>query len=161
MTNEPRPGRKDWKPKHYDFIHRLANGEKIGAAWKAACNGPGSHASRWCSQHRREIDLYLAEMREEARRLSVLSLAEKRDFLARVVRTPIGQVDEKSDLCQEITDDEDPASGRSKRKIKMPDKLRAIDLDAKLAGELQPETKPVADALTLILDQIRNGYGKK
>ena len=65
---------------------------------------------------------------EEGRRF--LSLLEKRAYLAMVVRTPIGEIDEKSPLCQAVE------WGKNGRKIKMPDKLRALELDAKLAGEL-------------------------
>ena len=110
----------------------------------------------WWKRNETEALAYVDEIREDARQQAVLTLAEKRAFLASVVRTPIGEVDEKSTLCQEISDEEDPATGRSRRRVKMPDKLKAIDLDAKLSGELKPETQPVADALAQIMDQIRN-----
>lgn len=62
-----------------------------------------------------------------------LSKHEKRAFLARIVRTPIGDVSAASDLCQEHTVTE------GMTKVKMPSKLQAIELDAKLAGELGQE----------------------
>jgi hypothetical protein len=64
-----------------------------------------------------------------------LTLDQKREFLARVVNTPAGEIDESSPLCQ-AADFAESASGSS-RKLRMPDKLRALELDAKLAGELR------------------------
>ena len=59
-----------------------------------------------------------------------LTASERREYLARIVRTPIGLVNEQSDLCQyaEFTE--------QGRKIKMPDKLTALKLDAQLCGDL-------------------------
>ena len=59
-----------------------------------------------------------------------MMLIQKREYLARVVMTPVAQVNEESDLCQ-----------RFKRTARvyvkaMPDKLRAIELDSQLAGDL-------------------------
>lgn len=71
--------------------------------------------------------------------LPVLSLAEKREFLRSVVKTEVGKIDENSPLTQSykrrVSTDK---NGQSTEEIefKMPDKLRAIELDAKLAGEL-------------------------
>lgn len=61
----------------------------------------------------------------------VLSIEEKRNFLARCVRTPIGEIDHTSDLCQERTFIEGQED--TSVKVKMPDKLRAIQLDNDLA----------------------------
>ncbi len=51
--------------------------------------------------------------------------------MAKVVRTPVGEVDERSELAQEIEHKPDGT-----RKIKMPNKLDALTLDARLCGEL-------------------------
>ena len=86
-----------------------------------------------------------------------LTLRHKREYLYRVVTTAIGEVREDSDLCQahkSITSD----SGGSEE-YKMPDKLRAIELDAKLAGELREEVKVEAgDGLAALMIRIRNGH---
>lgn len=69
----------------------------------------------------------------------VLSLAEKRTFLRSVVTTPIGQVDENSPLAQSVkrraitTRNGDTCH---EAEIKTCDKLRALELDARLAREL-------------------------
>jgi hypothetical protein len=62
-----------------------------------------------------------------------LSIMEKRKFLARIVRTPAGAVTKDSDLCQEWSESSTDAG--SCMKIKMPDKLKAIQIDNDLAGE--------------------------
>jgi len=63
-----------------------------------------------------------------------MSLEERRLFLAAIVRTPIGRVDETSPLCQFFR------RTKGGLHITMPDKLRAIELDARLAGELKGNT---------------------
>ena len=107
---------------------------------------------------------------------AVLTLAEKRQYLRRVVLTAIGDVDPSSDLCQSYKRREEGGDrGRLKRgqeesgneehepeaeviEIKMPDKLRAIELDARLAGELNTELKLEAgDGLAELLGLIRSG----
>lgn len=64
----------------------------------------------------------------------LMSVAERRAFLAAIVRTPVGQVQEGSPLAEEMKMD-----AKGSISVKMPCKLRAIELDAKLAGELTPE----------------------
>lgn len=69
-------------------------------------------------------------IQRKAAKSAVLSIEEKREFLARVVRTPIGEVDETSDLCHSME-----ISDSGGRKYKMPDKIAAIKADNDLAGE--------------------------
>lgn len=71
-------------------------------------------------------------MQAKSESAAVLSLSEKRTFLRCVVQTPIGAVDENSVLAQTLKRGE---TG-DVREIRMPDKLRALELDARLAGEL-------------------------
>jgi hypothetical protein len=62
-----------------------------------------------------------------------LDWAERRRYLARIVRTPICEVSPKSDLCQEYK--EIPTEYGTAIQVKMPNKLQAVIEDAKLAGE--------------------------
>lgn len=64
----------------------------------------------------------------------VLSHQEKRAWLAKVVRTPVGEVDQQSPLCQSYKITE------GLTEYKMVDKLKALELDARLAGELKEQT---------------------
>lgn len=63
----------------------------------------------------------------------VLSIAEKRAFLARVVRTSAGRVRRNSRLVQEWS--ETMSEGGTTTKVRIPDKLAAIKLDNDLAAE--------------------------
>ena len=101
-----------------------------------------------------DIKQRVAEIQSKTEGKAVLTIAQKREFLRRVVVTPIGQVDEESDLCQaaEYSD--------TGRKFKMPDKLRAIELDAKLAGEFTEKVEIKSDGLLELLQAIRGGKAK-
>lgn len=71
---------------------------------------------------------------------TLLTTAERRSFLAMVVRTPIADIDDTSPLAQSV-EYELKGAGRDKEgrmvmKVKTPDKIRASELDAKMAGEL-------------------------
>ncbi|CAB4186553.1 hypothetical protein UFOVP1329_25 [uncultured Caudovirales phage] len=69
---------------------------------------------------------------------SVLTLKEKREFLARVVRTPIGNIDHTSDLAQghkeEVNGGEEMPT-IWKTKIRTIDKIAAIKIDNDLAEQ--------------------------
>lgn len=78
---------------------------------------------------------YVVELRKELEERSkserFLSIEEKRAFLAKIVRTPVGDLHPDHELVQEMK------IGRDGTTLKMPPKLQAIELDAKLAGELR------------------------
>ena len=77
----------------------------------------------------------MEKVAKEAEEKAVLTGIERRQFLASVVRTPIGQLDENSPLVQSIERRTTPDGGESV-KLTMSDKLKAAELDAKLTGEL-------------------------
>lgn len=82
-----------------------------------------------------EIQAEIQALRDQADALAgsaVMSLVERRAFLAAIVRTPVSQITADSPLAQEMK-----ADGKITQ-VKMPCKLRAIELDAKLAGEVGP-----------------------
>jgi phage terminase small subunit len=85
---------------------------------------------------------YYKKLREKSFEKDVLSLAEKRAFLARAVRTPVGEINEGSDLAQEVTYSEGKEG--SSRKVKVVDKLRAIEIDSKIAGDFYTDRSPQA-----------------
>ena len=45
------------------------------------------------------------------------------------METPIGEIDETSPLCQAVEDTKDA------RKVRMPDKLKALELYTRIAGD--------------------------
>lgn len=67
---------------------------------------------------------------------TTLSRLEKRQFLAKVVRTPLADIDSTSPLCSEDVQTLSKEGSISHR-IKAHDKLRALEIDAKMQGELE------------------------
>jgi len=149
------------KPEHEAFAAHYARSCNAAQAWVHATGGDSSHSdangSKWLRNgsitarvewFRAEAEKLLRQSEAAIARPVVLDIAEKREFLARVVRTPIGEVDEASDLCQamEVND-----SGG--RKYKLPCKIAAIKLDNDLAGE-GSEAK-ANEGVRSILDAVR------
>jgi phage terminase small subunit len=97
------------------------------------------------------IASYISTLREAAFKDVALSFSEKRAFLARAVRTSVDQVGASSDLAQEVVEEVD-TSGNVKRKIKVVDKLRALELDNKMSGDNFADRQPqVSNPFTLII----------
>ena len=139
-------------------------------------NAKGAEASASRLLSSAKVAARVQALQQRGALAAVLTLAEKRQYLRRVVLTAIGDVDPSSDLCQSYKRREEGGDrGRLKRgkeesgnekhepeaeviEIKMPDKLRAIELDATLAGELKPAVKVEAgDELLELLALIRSG----
>ncbi len=83
------------------------------------------------------VEAEIARIRAEADKVAgvaVLTVAEKRMFLARVVRACVASTPESSDLWQSIKRADEGTEYR------LPDKLRTIMLDNDLAGD-GPEAK--------------------
>jgi len=72
----------------------------------------------------------------------VMSRTEKREFLADVKRTAVGDIDESSPLAQEVirtvTTHRDGETSERKQ-IKMMGKQAAIDIDNKMQGHYEPD----------------------
>ncbi|MDB6133756.1 MAG: Terminase small subunit [Verrucomicrobiales bacterium] len=121
----------------YQFAAGLASGLSATDAYAAAfpkSKHPRNDAARLLSpkcRARGAIQEEVARIRREAEQLAggaVLSLAEKRMFLARLVRCSIGSLPDDSDLLEEVTRG---SEGEIRRVF---DKLQAIELDNLLAG---------------------------
>jgi hypothetical protein len=96
---------------------------------------------------RKEYD----KLREKVFAKDVLSFSEKRAYLARAVRTSVDAVGASSDLAQEVVEEVD-SSGNVKRKIKVVDKLRALELDNKMSGDNYADRSPqVSNPFMLIV----------
>lgn len=130
-------------PKHERFAVQVAKGIPATKAYLAAYPGaktqPEASASRL--SRNAKVAIRIAEIQKKAETESVLTLQEMLEYLTSVARTPIGEIDEKSPLAQSAEYDiSTTAKGKTQRrtlKIKMPDKLRAIELAAKLKGLLK------------------------
>lgn len=69
----------------------------------------------------------------------VLSRQEKREFLARVVRANLGELDESSDLVDSVTRRYDKDGNEISTTFKLPSKAQCIEIDNKMAGHNEPE----------------------
>jgi len=100
--------------RHESFAQLIASGESGAAAYRTCYGTDGASAEAAASRLLRngKVQKRVLEMQGEAAKAAVLTLEERRLFLAAVVRG------EHADA-------------------KMPDKLRAAELDAKLAGDIR------------------------
>jgi hypothetical protein len=128
------------------FCHYLTEGDSqaqsyLKAGFKAnTIQQAGSNAIRLMRTER--VSSYLAKLKEVLFTKQALSYSEKRAWLAKAVRTPVGELHEGSDLAQEVTITEGKEG--TSRKVKAVDKLRAIELDSKLAGDFYADRTPQA-----------------
>lgn len=117
-------------PRHETFALTWASGKSLGEAYITAgysSKDPHTKGSRMA-----ENDGIVARkkwIQEQAVTKTVLSLTEKREFIARLVRSQMAITPDDSDLWQEIS----VTDNGTKRKLG--DKLRAIALDNDLAGD--------------------------
>ena len=118
--------------RHEKFAIAMAQGSTAIDAYTIAGYSPDRGGA--CNLSAKpSVRARIEELREAAASEAVLTLAEAQQFLSRVVKTPIGKVDEMSELAQEVRYDE---TGRT---IKMPRKLEAITQLAKINGWYAPE----------------------
>ncbi len=99
-----------------------------------------------------KVQEYLKELNEKAACESVLSKRKRMEWLSRVVTTPPGQVDENSDLCQEMV------IGEFGTKCRVPDKIRAIQELNKMDGAYAPEEVKVVTELSFgsLLKEVKS-----
>lgn len=76
---------------------------------------------------------YLDGLNKEVEKSAVLSKQERMEWLSRVVTTPMCEVDEQSDLCQEMVSSDQGV------KMKMPGKIDAIRELNRMDGAYEPE----------------------
>lgn len=120
------------------------------------------------------VAAYIAGLRAPDVTQAILTKDMKLRYLAELIRTPIGHIGPDSPFCQEYVEtvqadtgprgrlrdvqnpakDEAVAPPRKLVRVKMADKLRAIELHSKLAGDFEPE-KIVMEAGGGTLDALR------
>jgi hypothetical protein len=123
-------------PRHERFAQLVAKGTNASEAYRVAYAYSGSgdvdNANVFGPRLMADdgIQRRVAEIISALDDSDLLSFRESRKFLADIVRTPVGQLDEDSPLVQELIITE------SGKRIKMADKLRALRLDAELMHRL-------------------------
>ena len=147
------------RPRQARFAHLVSLGMPTGQAYIEAGylrNGkiPDAreamhHGCRLLAEPK--VKAYLSHLRETAFLANVLSLAEKRSFLADIVRTPIGKVDINDKLAQGVR-----YRDGEMQELKMPDKISALKLDAQLAGELVEKSTQVNVGLQLVNTRLES-----
>lgn len=88
---------------------------------------------------------------------TTLTTEEVRAYLRRIILTPLSEVTESSDLCQSAKTSYNPKTGATSSEIKMVDKLKALDMDNRIAGRYDDTLKlgPSNDLLDM-LSQMHN-----
>lgn len=149
------------------FAELIVSGETAKAAYFGSfprCKAEKTAETEGCKLLKNpKVARFIKKLRAEVA-LAVKSslVAEKKEaleFLTTLLRTPIGDVDKKSILCQEFTTDE-IGEAVLRTKVKMPDKLRAIERMARMLGWDEAE-KHQHEAGDTLLDFIKSIRGKK
>jgi hypothetical protein len=155
--------------RHEAFAQAVASGKTLTAAYSEVFGRTGKSAHECASKLSRsdKVQARVAELRAavnvtkaaaeaqaaaevaSAFRGALMDMAERRAFLAAVVRTPVSEVDEHSPLCQkyEVTE--------AGTKVWMPDKRACVLDDARLAGELIEKTEVKDVTPRESLDELR------
>lgn len=127
-------------PRHQLFADRLLAGDLLVDAYLAAgyqCSRTNAKASATRLRKRPDIDRYMHAIQTRAADDSMLTHAEIRRFLARIVRTPLTALNPEegrnADLIKTL------AKTSSSTRLEKLDPLKAIELDLKLSGQ-DPET---------------------
>ena len=114
----------------------------------AAHTSSGKQASKLLATP--EVQEEIARLRDKADHQAgsaVMTLVEKRSFLARIVRARPALLEDDSDLWQSVKRTKDSIE------LKLPDKLSALSRDSDLAGESTDAT--ATDALSALLSALR------
>jgi hypothetical protein len=128
-------------PKHEQFAQWIVAGKTQIEAYELCygnrSKGANSNASKL--KDKPNISARIIELRTVIiGHLPVLTLEKKRGYLLKAVETPIGQIDETSPLCQsyKVTTRTDRDGTKIEEKhFESVNKLKALEIDAKLAGE--------------------------
>ncbi len=118
--------------RHEAFARRVVTGESLTQAYRQVygtnAKAAGANGARLMKND--SVIRRVGWLQTQSATSAVMTLIQQRQYLARVIRTPIAQVNEESDLCQRFK-----RTARVYSKA-MPDKLCAVKLDCQLAGYL-------------------------
>lgn len=154
------PSRPLRKEKHEAFATHYAVNGNAAQAWLAATAGNPAHSdvngSKWKSNGsirarvawlKAEAERLLSAKHDDQQRPVLLTIMEKRQFCARLLRAKATELPADSDLWQGIE------QGKEGLKFRLPSKLDAIKLDNDLAGD--GSDAAAADALTELLARLQ------
>jgi hypothetical protein len=126
-------------PRHERFCQLVVGGMPATHAYRKVA-GPRAgkpenddvHSHEWA--RRPDVRARIRELQEENNRKSQLSREEALQWLAAVIKTPVGQVHTDHPLAQSYKLDSD-----GNLEVRMPSKIEAIALLAKLNGWCEPD----------------------
>lgn len=149
MPNSDLPWPKD--PRKQRFADLLLRGGKtITEAYLesgfACSNRAAAGAAGTRLRKHPEVIAYMNAVQASAADESVLTILEKRKFLARVVRTPITKLDLESDEDADLIKSYSQTTGEMSSSLRLEklDPLKAIEIDNKLCGD-DPEANAVRE----------------
>ena len=127
-------------PRHQRFADRHLAGDSVVDAYLAAgykCGRASAMHSGTRLHKSKAVQAYIRAVQAASATATTLTVQEKREFLARIVRTPITSLDheeeENADLIKKYTVNESEKS--SNRSLEKLDPLKAIEIDNKLSGD--------------------------
>ncbi len=144
-------------PRHQRFADLRLRGESLREAYRGAGykldDRSSSNAKRL--ENRLDVQAYMHAVRAAAAGDTVMSVQEKREFLARIVRVPLIKIDPtnpddpNADLIKKtkrrvVEGNEQDPKAWIHDELEKYDALRAIDEDNKLAGD-DPASKAITD----------------
>ncbi len=144
--------------RHRKFVNKLLAGYSAKDAYLHAFPGANANTARSNGsrlKRKPHIQAELAALRQKAESQpdsDFLSFVEIRNYYARVVRAQAATLPDDSDLWNVRK------SAKSGLYLRFPDKLRALSLDAKLAGydRPKPASTTESDQLTQLLARTRS-----
>jgi phage terminase small subunit len=102
-------------------------------------------------ENRPHVQKYMEELKESVWVQNAMSIAEKRSLLADVARAKPADITEESPIASLSVDGE---GNRSLQGPKVGDKLKAIELDSRLSGELSGDDSKNQVLIQLVNDRL-------
>lgn len=144
---------------HEAFARLIADGKGNSEAYTQVYGAPPAQAKANGARliAKDSVSARVGHLQGLAEDATVLGIREKRQFYAAIVRTPIGDIDDRHQLCQSVKRTESDGGGSIE--YKMPDKLRATQLDSELAVHIKSDGSKVnvgvSVSVTVMTDEKR------
>lgn len=117
--------------RHEAFARSICEGKSAVEAYRGAYgkNKSGERTTATRLLAKADIVARIDELAGKAAEGSILTKRQEMEFLTEVITTPAGKITKDSRLCQGFTQDGEKVT------VKMPDKMRALEILAKMKGE--------------------------
>lgn len=128
-------------PRVQRFADLILGDVKPADAYVQAGFKPGNRVSAQTlgtrMRRRADVQAYIRAIQQAAANETVLSVLEKRRFLARIVRTPLCKLDPERETDGDLIKSHSSSSSKtsSSTRIEKLDPLKAIEIDNKLSGD--------------------------